>query len=321
MASAAAIGFGYGAIAGASSPDVLFYSTAAPPQDYLGPEPPAPVVVAEPPTVPAEPRQPISEPPAEHAPTRLASAEVEVPAPRPARPAAPPASDPIAEAKAAIASCKATFDTLKDYTCTFYKRERIDGEMTSYHQMAMKARTKPASVYFKFLKPNAGREAIWVSGGFGGKVVVHDVGIGKLIAGTLRVDPRGDMAMEENRHPITEAGIGHMIDTIATAWAKELHQNESRVILHPNAKVGDRRCLMIESIHPRKQPGFLYHMVKVYIDTEHNLPIRFEAYDWPRAGRAADLVEEYTYSDLKLNVGLTGRDFDPANKGYSFGRF
>ncbi len=78
---------------------------------------------------------------------------------------------------------------------------------------------------------------------------------------------------------------------------------------------------MIESTHAVKQPGFLYHMVKVYIDTEHNLPIRFEAYEWPRAGRPAELVEEYTYSDLKLNVGLTGRDFDPANKGYSFGRF
>ena len=52
------------------------------------------------------------------------------------------------------------------------------------------------------------------------------------------------------------------------------------------------------------------------------LPVRFEAYDWPRhLGAAAELVEEYTYADLKINVGLCDRDFDPANAQYSFGRF
>jgi len=235
--------------------------------------------------------------------------------------ATPEAPDPIAEARAAIASCRKTYAALKDYTCNFYKRERIDGQLSAHHHMLMKARTKPMSVYFKFVKPTPGREAIYVAGSHGGKVVVHDVGIGKLLAGTLKVDPRGSMGMDGNLHPITEAGIGHMIDTIGDAWDRELRAGESKVVMHPHAKVGNRSCRMIESIHPKKQPGFLFHMVKVYIDQEHNLPIRFEAYDWPKNGRAAELVEEYTYSNLKLNTGLTARDFDPSNSSYSFGRF
>ena len=41
---------------------------------------------------------------------------------------------------------------------------------------------------------------------------------------------------------------------------------------------------MIESDPPdASRPGFLYHMVKVYIDSENDLPIRFEAYDWPKS--------------------------------------
>jgi hypothetical protein len=52
------------------------------------------------------------------------------------------------------------------------------------------------------------------------------------------------------------------------------------------------------------------------------LPIRFEAYDWPKhKGAEPELAEEYTYSNLKLNVGLSDRDFDVANGAYSFGRF
>jgi hypothetical protein len=79
---------------------------------------------------------------------------------------------------------------------------------------------------------------------------------------------------------------------------------------------------MIESTHPQKHPSYLFHKIKVYIDREHGLPIRFEAYDWPkRPGHAPELLEEYTYDKLRLNVGLTDHDFDPANKQYSFGRF
>lgn len=296
--------------------DTLFYSTAAPPVDYPGPVP-GPVV-----TEPATPRAAVPTLALTAAPARRPSPTAEIPAPNSARPApAPPAADPIAEAKARIAACARTYAALKDYTCVFFKRERIDGKLTSFHTMHMKARTQPHSIYFKFVTPTAGREAIYVAGAFGGKAVVHDVGLGKLLAGTLRLDPRGSMAMEECRHPITEAGLGHMIETILTAWNKELTPDESRVEIHPDAKVGDRDCLMIESVHPQHRPDFLFHMVKVYIDKELNVPIRFEAYDWPKGGRAPDLVEEYTYSKLKLDVGLTARDFDPNNKSYSFGRF
>ena len=32
-------------------------------------------------------------------------------------------------------------------------------------------------------------------------------------------------------------------------------------------------------------------------------------------------MEEYTYMNLRVNVGLKDRDFDPGNKQYSYGRF
>ena len=300
--------------------EVLYYSTAAPPVDYAGPAPSLASPDAD------EPR-PAQAKVAEPAPTRVASAERNIPKavrlPEPERPksAAPAGAAALAEAKVRIASSAKTFATTKDYTCMFFKRERVGGQLTDMHAMHMKGRNQPHSIYFKFVSPNKGREAIYVAGGFGGKAVVHDVGIGKLIAGTLKLDPRGSMAMEDNRHPITEAGLGQLIETIVNAWDKELSPEESRVLIHPNARVGKRECVMIESIHPNKRPEFLYHMVKVYIDKENNLPIRFEAYDWPKGGKAPDLMEEYTYSDLRVNVGLTPRDFDPANKSYSFGRF
>src|SRR5262249_8775374 len=152
-------------------------------------------------------------------------------------------------------------------------------------------------------------EAIYVQGRNNGRIVAHDVGLTKFLAGTMHLDPHGSMAMEDNRHPVTEAGIGTLIDTVAKRWAVELTPGESVVSLHDEARVGNRRCLMIESIHPHRAPNFLFHKVRVYIDHEHGVPIRFEAYDWPRHATAApELVEEYSYLELKLNVGLHDRD-------------
>jgi len=230
-------------------------------------------------------------------------------------------SEPIIRAKKAIADCRDRFTQIRDYTCTFVKRERIDDRLTPQHTMIMKARTSPNSVYFRFQQPNPGREAIYVQGRNNGRIIAHDVGITKFLAGTMHLDPRGSMAMEDNRHPVTEAGIGSLIETVARRWAVELTPGESELTFHDNVRVGQRQCTMIESVHPQQRPDFLFHKVKLYIDHEHGLPIRFEAYDWPRhSGAPAELVEEYTYLDLKINVGLREHDFDPSNKQYSFGR-
>ena len=111
----------------------------------------------------------------------------------------------------------------------------------------------------------------------------------------------------------------------STVWRLEAvvpKAGETHVTIHPTARVGARACTMIESTHPQKRASYLYYSVKVYLDHEHGLPIRIEAYDWPkRPGQAPDLLEEYTYSNLRINAGLTEHDFDPANKQYSFGRF
>jgi len=230
--------------------------------------------------------------------------------------------DPVARAISIMADCQTRFEKVRDYTCTFYKRERIDGVLSAPHVMEMKMRTEPHSVYLKFRQPNRGREAIYVAGRNDDLVLAHDVGFTKLLAGTMRLDPRGPRAMEGNRHPITDAGIGALITTIASRWAEELQSSEAVVLFDSRLKLGPARCLLVETIHPERRPNFVFHKVRLFINSDLGFPVRFEGYDWPKeSGRAPELVEEYVYDDIKINVGLTDSDFDIANKLYSFGRF
>jgi hypothetical protein len=223
-----------------------------------------------------------------------------------------------------IEECQARYAAVRDYVCTFTKRERVNGRLTPLHVMAMKVRTRPCSIYLKFRQPQprAGREAIYIDGRNDGKVLAHDVGLGRLIAGTLCLDPTGPRAMEDCRHPITHAGIGPLLDKLEDRWSAEFDRGDSWVEFRDVVGAGARPCTLIETTHPREDPDFLFYQVRVYIDRELGLPIRFEAFDWPDSPQAPpELVEEYTYADLKLNVGLDDLDFDVSNADYAFGRF
>lgn len=230
--------------------------------------------------------------------------------------------EPLEEARTWIVRAKSRYESVRDFTCILHKQERVKGRLTGQQVLKLKVRTNPKAVYVKYLKPHAGREAIFVDGKHQNKLLVHDVGIGKLLAGTLQLDPKGHHAMQDTRHPITEASLGHMIDTIHDAWQRELRPGEMWVDLNHQARVGDRGCTLIETAHRKRYAGDMYYGVKVYIDKELILPIRFEAYDWPaKEGGTPELAEMFTYQDLKLDVGLTDHDFDPANSAYDFGRF
>ncbi len=148
------------------------------------------------------------------------------------------AESPIRRALRMIDDCQARYESVRDYVCTFSKRERINGRLTPLHVMTMKVRTRPRSVYLKFRQPRAGREAIYVDGRNDGKVLAHDVGLGRLLVGTLWLDPEGPRAMEDCRHPITHAGIGPLLETLEDRWSSELDPSESLVNFRDGACVG-----------------------------------------------------------------------------------
>ena len=71
--------------------------------------------------------------------------------------------------------------------------------------------------------------------------------------------------------------------------------------------------------HPQARPHFDFHIAQIYIDTELNVPVRYAAFAWPEVGEEKPvLLEEYTYLNMKLNVGLTDADFDEHNSKYNF---
>ena len=204
---------------------------------------------------------------------------------------------------------------VKDYNATFTKKELIGKKMVS-QSMRIKLRTKPFSVYLKFDKPYSGREVIYVAGRNDGKLVAHGTGFQKVL-GTLKLRPTSRLVMRENRYPITEIGMAKMLEKTISRWEKLARNTRARFF--PQAKLGKRSVRVVQTMHPKKTKGNEFHMTRLYIDKATNLPIRVQQFGFPKKkGGQPPLIEEYTYSNLRTNIGLRSRDFDVENPGYGF---
>jgi len=208
-----------------------------------------------------------------------------------------------------------TLREVKDYTAVFVKKELI-GNRYITHTMDMKYRERPSGVYLKFQDPNQGRQVLYVAGANNGKLLVQEAGLKGSLIGTVELNPTDQLAMSENRHPITEIGISKLLGQIIRQWEVEAEFGEIDVKYYPEAKLGNHPVRVIQTSHPIKRNQFKHHMTRLFLDGETLFPVRVEQYDWPPQPNGKPVqVELYMYSSVRTNVGLADRDFDPRQYG------
>lgn len=211
----------------------------------------------------------------------------------------------------------AAFQKIEDYTATFHKDEVV-GKRRIRQEMQIKVREDTFSVYLKFLKPDAGREVIYVDGKNSGNLLTHGTGL-EAVVGTLELDPKGSLAMEDSRYPVTLIGMRKMVRKIITQWQSELTLSGIKVNFYPNAKIGSLECRVVQTTHAKKQPGARFHMTRLYVSKKSGLPVRVEQFAFPsKTGAKPIMLEQYTYLDVKTNAGLKSIDFDTRNPKYDY---
>lgn len=227
------------------------------------------------------------------------------------------AQHPLVPAIKYAKACLEKVEALPGYEATFDKKEVV-GTSTVSHKMKIKVRHKPFSVYLYFMAPHEGREVIYVEGKNNGKLIAHEAGLFS-IAGAMELEPTSSMAMNENRYPITKAGIANTMKIMIAQWEKELKYGEVDVRYFKDAKLDNMNCRVIEASHPTPRKQFTSHKVRLWVDTATGIPVRMQKYGFPRrAGETAPLIEQYTFTNLKTGVRLSDADFSRNNSKYSF---
>jgi outer membrane lipoprotein-sorting protein len=200
---------------------------------------------------------------------------------------------------------------VQDYTATFIKQERVKGEVLPEEKIQYKFK-KTFMVYMKWLPgPHEGREALYVQGRNSNKVVGHEGGFIGFV--TVNMVPTGSMAMKGNRHPITDSGIGRLIEIIMAdiKIASDRGFKDAKVALAGEENVAGRKAWHIAA--QTTGNGYYAGKLDVWVDKEYGLPVKVKVF-----GINGEFLESYTYTDLKLNPGLKDVEFDRDYKDYKF---
>ncbi len=221
---------------------------------------------------------------------------------------------------------------VRDYSAVIIKKERIgkdliDRDLTDKDfittVMFAKIREKPFSVYLNFLNRSDNervkdREVIYVQGRNDDMLLVHTP---RLIGSrfTLPLDPKGWLAMQGEHYPITEIGLANLCRQLIKRGESAGDPSRVTVKRYARARINTRACTLLEIMYPVHEPKAWGYLARVFVDNEWHFPIRVEVYELPLdRSKGRQLVEEYTYLDLKLNNGYSDADFDPKNPQYKF---
>jgi hypothetical protein len=123
-----------------------------------------------------------------------------------------------------LEAMRRAYAQLDHYTATFLTQERIDGELRPEQWLAIKFK-KPFQVYLRWVKGrHEGRQALYPAGADGREVLVRvPLPVGGF---TVSLDPLSPRARKGNRHPITDVGIGRLVDFIAENARRGMERGE-----------------------------------------------------------------------------------------------
>jgi hypothetical protein len=230
-------------------------------------------------------------------------------APAVAQPDPIKAADPLG---VMLAEAKGAYGKVRDYSCTFTRQERVNGLVGPEQVAEMKVRTSPASLYVRFAKPDtaAGLELCYVSTRADGKLRYRPAGA-KGQNGFQTLTPDDSKVKADFRRAPSELGIGPILDLVAGIVDREKTLNNQVEVFTGDFQFAGRNVTRYEIYTRRPHTHRYAYRTVVFVDKETKLPVRLEAYDAPKPGLAAgDLIEAFSYSDIKFNVGIGASAFD-----------
>ena len=222
---------------------------------------------------------------------------------------------------------------IKGYECILRRREKVCGELLPIEYIRAKIRQKqvvngqvtvPFSVYLKFLKPDdvKGREILYIENQNNDKILVKEGGGGfKSRLPSMWLTMNNPLVMKTCRYPISDIGI----ENLTKKLIKRSTENDGNVSMidytasyAPGATINKCKCNYLSVDFLTQNEVNEASKIEIFLDSKRMIPIRYVAYDWSENGSAPEILEEYTYMNLKTTDKLSDHDFDPKNPNYNF---
>ena len=188
---------------------------------------------------------------------------------------------------------------------------------------------KPFSVLMKW-QENADKidKLLYVEGKNKDKMLVHPTGLFSWIKSVTK-DPHSKEVRRESLKTCTQFGFSRTMDSMLKVYRLAKKEGDLKTIYVGMTEVNDRPCVTIERVlpeieipqrarslsklfrgKPKKIMKYPVARLVVSFDVEYVLPTSVSTFNWK-----GELVGRYIYEDLKLNTGLTEKQFTKKANG------
>ena len=216
-----------------------------------------------------------------------------------------------------------SFKNVPDYTASFFKQERMNGVLGDPQMIDLKMKHEPFSVYMKWKEGDArGQQAIYVEGQNNSKLLVQPGGLKGRLTGTLKLDPKGSMAMSQSRHPVTKVGIAQLAKTILQYQTADMKRGDGfQCELRDDQTFEDRPCYLFTCVYESPEINPRYRKSVIFVDKELSMPVCVKNFTWAKDANPDKLDEEtlaefYAYTKIDLQKPLDEVDFNATNRKY-----
>lgn len=211
-----------------------------------------------------------------------------------------------------ISQAEAAYDEISSYTAVLHKQQRIAGELHPEETIRIKFK-KPFSLYLKWIeKPHKGSELLYVKGWNEGRVRAHRGGFFRFITRDLK--PTAPELMKDNLRPVTDIGIGQLVNIVAVNVRKAVEADELTFSVLSEEAVYGRTTKIVEITFPETSAReYDAYRFVINQDVRSGILIRIRTY-----GQNGQLIESYGYENLDLDAHLTDADFVPNHPDYRF---
>jgi len=211
-------------------------------------------------------------------------------------------------------------NTVVDYTCTFRKRENLDGQLTKVQGAKIKFRQKNESVYMHWTEnPAKARRVIYVKGKWTKKgqpaaLCEPEGAIARAIVPSILMPIHGPEAKAASRRTIDQFGFARALDLILKYSLVAQKRGELELRYVGEGTVDDRSTYVFERVLPYTGVDGEYpdRVLVYHLDTERLVPVMCASY---ADDAKKTLLGQYEYTDVRLNEGLTDADFEGTTYG------
>lgn len=233
-------------------------------------------------------------------------------------------TDPLAALKKARTQHRRN---VSDYACTFVKQEWLPSGMSREQEIETKFRAEPFSVMMHWIRnPGLAQRVIYVKN----RWVDEDAGnpdereqavcrpippLDSLIK-SIKQPIRGSRAKKASRRCIDEFGFERSFDLLIEYCELARSRNELHLEFKGDSEFDGRPTWVIRRELPYTRKGGPYpdRIAEIHIDKKFKIPVAVYCYADDDM-TPEKLLGKYEYRNVRMDIGLTDRDFDPAAYG------